>query len=356
MQPTTRFAVVAAGALAALAATGSALAAYTPRFIVNHTPYSVASARTTITMQIPHGDDATARVVFYAAPGYRGVLGQAAGTRVGTVAATMLATRTSPSAAVSLSGAIVTDSPARHTGNRCAPGSHRAIWILRLAGGGQSFNVPVYLDVPTGREASFSRFKFQLCLASPHIPPGQGGAPAGAQLLTMRLQLDRGVLAAPITQGRYVWPAFFTPYPAGSGTANTAATVQSRAIVQLRGQATVRARYLRRTKTFRLSGSVTEFRIGVGGATVEIWKGLRPSRLARVSRTRTAPNGRWATAGRLQPRRRTYFRVRVVVPNRQVSVRGCAISVPNLPLTGGGCVSAVYSGFITQSRVISLRV
>ena len=126
--------------------------------------------------------------------------------------------------------------------------------------------------------------------------------------------------------------------------------------MQLRGQATLTARYLRRTNTFRLSGSVTEFRIGVGGASVEIWKGMRPNRMSRVSRTRTTANGRWATAGRLRPKRRSYFRVRVIVPNRQVSVRGCAIAVPDLPLTPGGCVSAVYSGFTAQSRIVSIRV
>jgi hypothetical protein len=152
--------------------------------------------------------------------GYRGVLGQAAGTQVGTVSASVLATRISADAVLPLTLTLVTDDPARYLANPCAPGTHPA-----------------------------------------------------------RLQLNRGVLAAPTTPGRYVWPAFFTPYPAGSGAANAAATVQSRAIVQLRGHATLTARYLRRTNTFRLPGSVTEFRIGVGGATVEIWKGLRPNRL-----------------------------------------------------------------------------
>ena len=356
MRTRTRVAALATGAVAALGMSASAIAAYTPKFMVNHAPHSVASATTTITIDVPRGDDATAKVTFYAPLGYRGVLGQSAGSQIGTVSASVLATRISADAVLPLTGTIVTDDPARYVANPCAPGAHRAVWVLRLEAAGQTLQVPIYIDVATGTEASFSTFKFQVCLPSPHVPPEQGGATFGAQLLTARLQLNRGVLAAPATPGRYVWPAFFTPYPAGSGAPNAAATVQSRAIVQLRGQATLTARYLRRTNTFRLSGSVTEFRIGVGGATVEIWKGLRANRLARVSRTRSAANGRWATAGRLRPQRRTYFRVRVVVPNRQVSVRGCAIAVPDLPLVPGGCVSAVYSGFTTQSRIISLRV
>jgi hypothetical protein len=356
MNARTRLGVVAATLVGALVTTATALAAYTPRFIVNHTPYSVASATTTITLDVPRGDEATAKVTFYAPLGYRGVLGQAAGTQVGTVSASVLATRISADAVLPLTGTIVTDDPARYVANPCAPGAHRAVWVLRLEAAGQTIQVPVYIDVATGTEASFATFKFQACLPSPHIAPEQGGATFGAQLLTARLRLNRGVLAAPTTSGRYVWPAFFTPYPAASGVPNAGATVQSRAVVQLRGQATLNARYLRRTNTVRLSGSVLEFRIGVGGATVEIWKGVRANRLSRVARTRTRPNGRWATAGRLRPQRRTYFRVRAVVPNRQISARGCSIAVPGLPLAPGGCVSAVYPGFTTQSRIVSVRI
>jgi hypothetical protein len=44
--------------------TANAIAAYTPTFRVNHAPHSVASATTTITIDVPRGDDATATVTF----------------------------------------------------------------------------------------------------------------------------------------------------------------------------------------------------------------------------------------------------------------------------------------------------
>ena len=352
-----RTALLAVGAaVTALGWSSSALAAYTPQFIVNHNPHNVASGTTTITINVPRTDDATAKVTFYAPLGYTGVLGQAAGTQVGTVNASVQALRISPDAVLPLTGTVVTADPARYVTNPCAPGTHRAVWLLRLEAAGRTLEVPVYIDVPTGPEANFSSFKFQVCLPSPHIPEESGGAAFGAKLLTAVLQLNSGLLTTPATAGRYVWPAFFTPYPAGPGLPNAAGTVQARALVQLGAQVTLTARYIARTNTYRLTGSVTENRVGVGGATVDIFRGLRANRLVRVSRTRTAANGRFATAGRLQPRRRTYFRVRAVVPNRVNSTVGCSVAVPGLPTVPGGCVSAVYGGFTTQSRVISLRV
>jgi hypothetical protein len=348
--------LAASGAVAALAWSGSALAAYTPQFIVNHNPHNVGSGATTITINVPRADEATARVVFYAPLGYTGVLGQAAGTQIGTVTASVQALRISPDAVLPLTGTIVTDDPARYITNPCAPGSHRAVWVLRLEAAGRTLMVPVYIDVPTGPEANFASFRFIACLPSPHLPEESGGAAFGAKLLTAALRLNSGLVTTPTTAGRYVWPAFFTPWPAGPGVPNAAGTVQSRAVVQLGGQVTLAARYVARTRGYRLTGSVTEFRIGVAGATVDIFRGLRANRLVRVSRTRTRANGSFATAGRLRPLRRTYFRVRATVPNRVNSAVGCSISVPGLPTVPGGCVTATFAGFTAQSRVISVRV
>jgi hypothetical protein len=343
-----------AGAVAALGWSSSALAAYTPQFIVNHNPHSVASATTTITLNVPREDDATFKVTFYAPLGYQGVLGQAAGTQVGTVAASVQALRISPDAVLPLTGTIVTADPAPRAANQCAPGAHRAVWLLRLEAAGRTLEVPVYIDVPEGPEASFASFKFQACLPSPFLPEEAGGAAFGAKLLNATLQLQSGLLTTPATAGRYVWPAIFTPWPSGPGLPNAAGTVQSRAVVQVPGQLTLRAQYNRARNTWRLTGSATENRVGVGGATVQIFRGTRANRLGRILTVRTGANGSFAASGRLRPRVRTFFRARVVVPNRVNSTVGCAIALP-LPAVPGGCVSAVYSGFTAQSAVVSIR-
>jgi hypothetical protein len=342
-------------AVAALAWSSSALAAYTPQFIVNHNPNSVASPTTVITINVPREDDATFKVTFYAPPGYQGVLGQAAGTQVGTVAASVQALRISPDAVLPLTGTIVTADPGPRAVNQCAPGAHRGVWLLRLEAAGRTLEVPVYIDVPEGPEAAFASFKFQACLPSPHIPEELGGAAFGAKLLNATLQLQSGLLTTPSTAGRYVWPAIFTPWPAGPGLPNAAGTVQARAIAQIPGQVALRAQYNRARNSWRLTGSVTENRVGVGEATVQLFRGTRASRLGRFANVRTGANGSFAASGRLRPRVRTFFRARAVVPNRVNTTVGCSIAITGLPPVPGGCVSAVFGGFTAQSAVVSVR-
>jgi hypothetical protein len=348
--------LAAGGAVAALAWSSAALAAYTPQFIVNHNPHNVASATTVIAFNVPREDDATFKVTFYAPLGYQGVLGQAAGTQVGTVAANVQALRISPDAVLPLTGTIVTADASlpQYRTSPCAPGAHRAVWLLRLEAAGRTLEVPVYIDVPTGAEAAFASFKFQACLPSPYLPEESGGAAFGAKLLNATLTLQSGLLTTPATRGRYIWPAIFTPWPAGPGLPNAAGTVQSRAIVQLPGQVTLRATYNRARNTWRLTGSVTENGVGVGGATVQIFRGTRANRLGRIANVRSSANGTFSRSGRLRPRVRTFFRARAVVPNRLNSTVGCAIALP-LPPVPGGCVAAVYSGFTAQSAVASVR-
>jgi hypothetical protein len=347
--------LAAGGAVAALAWSSSALAAYTPQFIVNHNPHRVASGATTIVVNVAREDDATAVLRFYAPLGYQGVLGQAAGTQVGTVAASVQALRISPDAVLPLTGTIVTADPARYVANPCAPGTHRGVWLLRLEAAGRTLEVPVYIDVPTGVEASFASFRFQACLPSPYIPEEAGGAAFGAKLLNATLTLQSGLLTTPATSGRYVWPAFFTPYPNAPAPPNVAGTVQSRAVVQIPGQVSLRVSYNRARNTWRLTGSVTEGGTGVGGATVQIFRGTRANRLGRILSVRSGGNGTFSASGRLRPRVRTFFRARAVAPNRVNSTVGCSIAVANLPAVPGGCVAAVFSGFTAQSTVVSVR-
>lgn len=124
--------------------------------------------------------------------------------------------------------------------------------------------------------------------------------------------------------------------------------------MQLPGQLTLRAQFIARTNTWRLTGAVTQNRVGVGGATVQIFRGTRANRLGRMRNVRSGANGSFATSGRLRPRVRTLFRARAIVPNRPNSTVVCAIALP-LPPGRGGCVAAVYSGFTAQSAVVPVR-
>jgi hypothetical protein len=350
MSRRSRIAVTACAGFAALALGGTAQARYVPKFIVSHANPTVGSPATTISIQLTRDDDATAKVTFYAPLGYRGVLGQAAGTQIGTVAATVQATRISADAILPLSGTVVTDDPAKYTANPCAPGAHAAVWLLRLEAAGQTLVVPVYVDpVSAGPEAAFAQFKLQVCLPSPAIPPEQGGAAFGAKLLTADLTLSQ-VFAAPATRGQFVWPALFTPYPATPGPPNAAGTVEARAVVRLPAQLTLSGRITNRARrTIRLSGALTENLVGIPAMMVEVLIGGR-----RAFAARSGSRGQYSIGLRRTGKGRvtSTFRARARVPVRDVTVAGCA----GPSLVPGGCVSATAGAFTILSRTVRITL
>jgi hypothetical protein len=352
MHRALRLAVLVGVSMFALALTGSALAAYTPRFSVSHTPSNVSSASTTITIQQTREDDATAKVTFYVPQGYSGVLGQAAGTKLGTVASSVQATAISQDAILPINGDVLAASNADATiaaaSQQCTgTTTHSAFWVLALEASGQRLSVPVFIDTTAGPEAAFAQFKLQVCLPPPAT------ATFGAKLLSAKLTLAN-VFTAPVSAGQYIWPAFFTPYATAAGPINAAGTVQARGIVRLPGAIRLAGKITSKKKrTVRLSGSVTENRVGVIGASVQLLIGTRV-----VARTTTrGPNGTYVVA--LKKRGRvttTIFRARVVVPERSIGVVGCSIAVTGLPPAPAGCVSATTNGFTATSAGVRIRL
>ena len=345
MSRSVRLGLSACIALGALAFSSSALAAYAPRFVVTHNPYNVSSASTTITITQARTDEATAKVTFYVPQGYTGVLGQAPGTQLGTVAATVQATQISQDAVLPINGTVVAASGADPTlaaaSQQCTgTTTHSAFWVLVLEASGQRLQVPVFIDTLTGPEAAFAQFRLQVCLPPPAT------ATFGAKLLSAALTL-RSVFAAPTAQGQFVWPAIFTPYAGNAGPINAAGTVQSRAVVRLPGQMTLSGRITnRRRRVVTIRGRVSENLSPVAGAQVQILIGNRVA-----FRTRTRSNGTYSIALRKRGRvTTTVFRGRVVVPQRSITSQGCALTIPNLPAAPAGCVSATLGAWTANAR------
>lgn len=355
MHRALRLAVLSGASTVALAFAGSALAAYTPQFIVSHTPSNVSAASTTITIKQTRDDDATAKVTFYVPQGYTGVLGQAAGTKLGTVAAHVQATAISQDAILPINGDVISASNADATvaaaSTQCTGTTvHSAFWVLALEASGQKLSVPVFIDTTAGPEAAFAQFKLQVCLPPP------AAATFGAKLLDAALTLSN-VFTAPVSPGQYVWPAFFTPYSSAAGPINAAGTVQSRAVVRLPGQITLKGKITSKKKRIVVfTGSVTENRTGVGGAAVQ----LLISGQTSSPKTTTKANGSYAFAP-LQKRKKakrstTTFRARVTVPDRSITAVGCALTVAGLPAAPAGCVSAFVSGFTATSAAVKIKL
>jgi len=334
----------------ALAFAGSALAAYTPKFTVSHVPVN-GSPATTITIEQTAAEDATAKVTFYAPLGYSGTLGQAAGTKLGTVAAHVQATAISQDAILPINGDVIVASNADATvaaASTACTGTttHSAFWVLALEASGQKLSVPVFIDTTTGGEATFASFKLQVCLPPP------AAATFGAKLLDAALTLTN-VFNAPVSPGEYVWPAFFTPYASAAGPVNPAGTVQSRAVVRLPGQITLKGKITSKKKrTAGFTGSVTENRTAIAGARVQLLLGTKVG-----FTTTTKANGSYAFSLKKKGKKSaTTFRARVTVSARSITAEGCAVAITNLPAAPAGCVSAIASPFTATSAAVKIKL
>jgi hypothetical protein len=347
-----RAALLACASFVALAFSGTALAAYTPKLIVNHTPPNVSSSSTQIVVSLNKDDDPTARITFYIPLGYAGVLGQAAGTQIGTVSSHIVAQQISKDAVLPINGVIRTDDPAKYVSNPCSPGTHNAVWLLSLEASGQTLNVPVYIDtVSAGTDAQFASFKMVTCLPSPDVPPPIG-ATLGAKLVDATLNLTN-VFTAPTSQGQYVWPAVFTPYTPGAATPNAAGTVQARAVVRLPGQVTLKGKVTSKKKrTAVLSGSVTENLTGIVGAQVQLLLAGK----AGPKKT-TGAGGKYSFTIKRTGKgkaKTTVYRTRAVVPARDMGTVGCSLTITGVPPVP--CVSATASAFTVTSAPVRVKL
>jgi len=334
-----RLALLACAGAVALALGGSALAAYTPRLVISHTPLTLSGGgQTDLTIAFGQNDDATARAVFYVPQGYVAAPG-ATGAQVGTVDATVLAKLISPDQPIPLKGTIRSDDPAKYVANPCSPGTHQAVWLLVLEAAGQTLNVPMYVDPVTApAEAPLGQLRLVVCLPSPDIPPSAGGATFGSKLISATLHFAN-VFTLPAQTGSYPWLVIATPYLAGTATPNPAGTMQAQGVVQLPAGISLK-RTGRRVVT--LSGLLRVNRAGVSGARVTLYAGTARTRLRAVA-TRTTRGG-GAFSFRRRVARTTFFQVRAAVPARSAACNG---GVPNVP-----CAGATLNAFSVRSAIV----
>lgn len=350
MNKKLRIAILVATAVVVLALAAPALATYSPRFAISHNTVATAGVHpTTIHVTIPQTDDPTAAANIFVPTGYQ-IAASNPGATIGSATASVFARDTGLT--LPLEGPVTADDPARHTTDVCSPITNFAVWLLALSVAGQNVTVPVYVNPTAGPSSALGAYVIKVCLPPPDVPPGTPGrAVLGAQLLDARFTVN--VTTLPSGTATNVWRTLFTPYNPGVGTPNAAGTVEARSFVGLPGAVSLRARYVTKTNTYRLSGRVSEGPTAVGGQQVMIFRGRTVRGLRRVSSTTTKANGTYATAGKLRPKRTTYFQARVTVPERD-NPGGCAAA--NLPPAGVPCSSSTFGGFAAFSSIIRIRL
>ena len=346
-------ATAAAAVFASLALAEGALAAPNSSTIsVGYTPPKLAtSAQTKIHVNVTSTSDAVAAITIYSGTDTAS-LTASAGTTIGSVDATAIA-HDQGGLTLPLSGSVVADDPAKHVADACSPGANAAVWNMNLSVAGQTLVIPVYVNHTTGLEAALGTTKMTICLPPWDVPAGTPGRAAfGAQLVDAQLALNN-VFTSRTSTGTTMWDALFTPYNPRVGTINRAGTWEARAFVPLPVVLSIKARYVKKTNAWKLSGALTEGGKAVPSWTVRLARGLAPARLTKRSSTTTKANGTWSTAGHLQPRRTTYFQASASAPERDYTTTGCL--QPNSAFAPAGCKSATLPAWSVTSTVARIK-
>lgn len=335
---------IAGAALAAAAAIPTLVAAATTAYTSPTLKVTNAAGATVIAASASVNDDATARASIYAPAGTTATLTAAPGTQVGTVEAQVSALALG-GALLPLNGVIIVAQPGQvppAAQQACTAGqTPGATLILSLSAAGQVINLPAYVIPTSGTEAALGPVKVVFCLAPPDLPPPVG-ATFGAKFLSATLTL-RGVFTAPATG---VWVAIWTPWQAGTGQVNAAATVASPAATAP-GSLTVGAK--RSAARATVSGTLTQGGQPVAGASVRIVRGKTAGRLGSFRTIRTNAQGKFSVSALAKAG--TFFRASTTVAAR-ANAALCASLASALPVP---CVNGTISGFAATSKIVRAR-
>jgi hypothetical protein len=357
MSRATRFAVLGCVGALALAAVGQALAAYTPKLVVQQ-----STDGTTIKLAIPQTDDPTFRLVFSAPAGTSANLTATAGSTIGTLDAKASAGALG-GATLPLTGSVQVRAasgtylssgqqiPLAAAATRCTgTATHGAYWVLVLSAAGQTLEVPLLVDPVTAAPLSaVAAYALTICLPPSDIPESLGGAAFGAKVFEANFTV-KGVFSPP-SSGDNLWRLLATPYNPGKGTPNVAASVEAQSFVET-GRITLApiARTLTRTTAvFRASGTVEVN--GQSDATpgITIARGAAAARLAVIGRPAVKADGTYSqrfAIRRVLSRVQSFFVQGVATaPQRDLAASECKATF------GVPCIGATASGFTAKSSV-----
>jgi hypothetical protein len=363
MRRTTRAALLGCVGAVALVVAGQALAAYTPKLVVQ-----MGDAGTTIKLAIPSTDDPTAKLTFYAPAGTGANLSATAGSTIGTLDAKASAAALG-GATLPLTGTVQARAadgtylssgqprPLALASMACTgTTAHSAWWVLVLTAAGQTLEVPLFVD-PSPAGLPFSpllAYQLVVCLPPSDIPESAGGAAFGAKVFEANFTV-KGVFS-PTTSGDNVWRLLGTAYNPGKGTPNAAGTVEAQSFVETGNVAlaTPGRTLTRLAATFRAAGTVRITGLPDTTATVSLARGTSATKLSIFAHPAVSSDGTFASrfAIRRVARRAQSFYVQATAtaPQRDLAATACHATF-GLP-----CIGATASGFVDVSSVRKVTV
>lgn len=328
-----RRAALAAVSLVAAAAMAAPAFGSAPQLAVSSASGALGKA-TSVTLDYALTDaasDAAAGFTVYAPPGYQARLDQAPGAAVGRVLSASVVAGGIPAQADDGTVVAADETASGAVFASCPAGPHAAAWLAELATPAGSLQLPLVVDPVGGSAASaFASLRVQACPA-----PDLG-------LLGLTLQLD-SVFTNPAAPGTYVWRGLAAP---GSAAA---ASVESRSVVPLPVELSLRGSYDRGKRAAVLSGVLQADGAPVGGQTISLFAGSGPGSTKPSGTAKTDAQGHFRVRRSIDGA--TYFRASASVPAQDVTATGCAD-----PIAPGGCVSATRGPLLAGSAVVRVTV
>jgi hypothetical protein len=263
----------AAGCALALAATAAAAVAPQLQVISN------SDGATTISYAQGTSDDPASKLQFFVPADYLATFAQQPGEPIGDARATASA-GDAGGASVTLTGTTVVQAGTfvlasgqtlAAAGTACTGSpAHQSFWLVTLTGGGQTLQLPVFVDYAlSGAFSTFASSTLTACPPAPDTPAGTAGrAPGGLKLTQFTLATQDVFSVAP---GWYEWHVLTTPETPKAGTPNAAGAAEAQAIDRVPAELTVKVK--RAKKSVTLSGRLTAGGKGLGGQSVTITAG-----------------------------------------------------------------------------------
>jgi hypothetical protein len=333
---------------------------YRPSFFVDPGLYRLSDQPGETQIGLCAQEAATAKVVLFAPVGVEMNLNATPGAVLGRLSAK--SDRLGKRIGIDFprrNGSIVAADPKLYAHNRCSPGVHHAVWLLRTRSvdGKFAINLPLYVDEvdPT---AGFANYRMQMCFSSPSDRTRISGWPGHTIFRSMNLFFDPNVVAEqPTIPAAYVWHGVFTPFRS-NGLANAAGRVEGRATQLLPVVWTLSGSYDPVRQAANITGSLIRggqpVRSDPYGFSGLIWQGtalggdfpgiLNPSRLPLD----IDASGHFSASAPIT--KGAYFRA----SGGTVLQYGIGCKPPSI--TPKGCVSASLSGFAMPSPIIRVTV
>jgi hypothetical protein len=252
-----------------------------------------------------------------------------------------------------VTAARVTDPAFALEQSTCDDTTHAAAWSMQIGVNDTKVTVPIFVDKTLGSEEAFGSYKLVMCLRSPDLSRADATRSAGGTKIE-NFVLTLGAFTIPEKRAEYRWRALWTPYAPGTGSVNTAGTVEAQSIVRIPpGLLSLGAKPVPQSidgelrTIVKLSGRLQLDGMPAPNVKLAFSHGPSTFKLSQFSTATTGDTGTFLLTSTYS--RPTWFQGGVTIPRQELGPAGCTASF------GVPCVNASIGGFRLTSRLILVK-